>query len=113
MTGTINSVLAHAACSPEVATAAQNAAWALEPRDTAQRARIRMRVVAAFMEEGVAESDFAGTLGYGYDDAARERYESLLARIFKGERALARLNFASGTHAIVTTLAACTPPGET
>ena len=109
----VSAILAHAACSPEVATAAQNAAWALEPRDTAQRARIRMRVVAAFMEEGLAESDFAGTLGYGYDDAARERYESLLARIFKGERALARLNFASGTHAIVTTLAACTPPGET
>lgn len=109
----LSAVLAHAACGEGIAHAARDAAWALEPRDLALRARIRMRVVAAFIEEGIAESDFAGTLGYGYDDAARERYESLLARIFGGERALARLNFASGTHAIVTTLAACTPPGET
>ncbi len=42
-----------------------------------------------------------------------QHYESLLARIFRGERALARLNFASGTHAILTALAACTAPGET
>src|SRR5581483_11880095 len=59
------------------------------------------------------EADLGGTLGYGYDDAARAHYESLLANIFRGDRALARLNFASGTHAIVTTLAACTAPGET
>ena len=72
-----------------------------------------MRVVAAFLEEGLVESDLAGTLGYGYDDAARAHYESLLAHVFGGERALARLNFASGTHAIVTALAACTRPGET
>lgn len=112
VTETVESVLAHAACGAGVANAARRAAWALEPREPALRARIRMRVVAAFLDEGLVESDFAGTLGYGYDDAARERYESLLARIFAGERALARLNFASGTHAIVTTLAACTPPGE-
>jgi cystathionine beta-lyase family protein involved in aluminum resistance len=85
----------------------------LEPRDTALRARIRMRVVGAFLQEGLAESDLHGTLGYGYDDAARQHYESLLARIFRGERALARLNFASGTHAILTALSACTRPGET
>lgn len=72
-----------------------------------------MRVVGAFIQEGLTEADLGGTLGYGYDDAARAHYESLLANIFGGERALARLNFASGTHAIVTALAACTAPGET
>lgn len=72
-----------------------------------------MRVVGAFLEEGLTEADLSGTLGYGYDDAARAHYESLLANIFHGERALARLSFASGTHAIVATLAACTAPGET
>lgn len=109
----IDAILELASCSPEVAHAARAAAPMLEPRDTALRARIRMRVVGAFLEEGIAESDLAGTLGYGYDDAARVRYESVLARIFRGERALARLNFASGTHAILTTLSACTSPGET
>ncbi len=75
--------------------------------------RVKANVIAAFLDEGVNESDFAGSTGYGYDDAARERYESLLARIFGCERALARLSFVSGTHAIVTALAACVPPGKT
>jgi cystathionine beta-lyase family protein involved in aluminum resistance len=109
----IEAVLERISCGTSVAEAARAAAWALEPRDLALRARIRMRVVAAFLEEGIAESDLTGTLGYGYDDAAREKYESLLVRVFGGERALARLHFASGTHAIVASLAACTPHGET
>ena len=73
----------------------------------------KANVMAAFLEEGVAEHDFAGSTGYGYDDAARERYESLLTRIFGVERALARLSFVSGTHAIVAALAACVPAGKT
>ncbi|MFN2449101.1 MAG: methionine gamma-lyase family protein, partial [Candidatus Baltobacteraceae bacterium] len=75
--------------------------------------RVKANVMAAFLEEGVAESDFAGSTGYGYDDAAREKYESLLCRIFAAERALARLSLVSGTHAIVAALAACVPPGRT
>ena len=77
------------------------------------QARVKANVLAAFLDEGVDESDMAGSTGYGYDDAARERYESLLARIFGCEQVLARLSLVSGTHAIVTALAACTPPGKT
>ena len=77
------------------------------------QARVKANVLAAFLEEGVSESDFAGTLGYGYEDAARAKYEALLARIFGAQRALARLSFVSGTHAIVTAIAACVPPGKT
>jgi cystathionine beta-lyase family protein involved in aluminum resistance len=79
----------------------------------AAQAHVKANVFQAFLDEGVAEHDFAGSTGYGYDDAARERYESLLARIFGVERALARLSFVSGTHAIVTALAACVSPGKT
>ena len=75
--------------------------------------RVKTAVLAAFLEEGVAESDFAPALGYGYDDPSREKYEALLARIFGAQRALARLSFVSGTHAIVTAIAACVPPGKT
>ncbi len=75
--------------------------------------RVKANVLAAFLQEGVGEHDLAGTTGYGYEDAARERYESLLARIFGVERALARFSFVSGTHAIVTAIAACVPPGKT
>jgi cystathionine beta-lyase family protein involved in aluminum resistance len=72
---------------------------------------VRAAVLAAFCAEGVAESDLHGTLGYGSDDAARERYEALLARVLGAERVLARLSLVSGTHAIVTAIAACVPPG--
>ena len=77
------------------------------------QAHVKANVFAAFLEKGVAEHDLAGSTGYGYDDAARERYEALLARVFGTERALARLSFVSGTHAIVASLAACVPRGKT
>jgi len=75
--------------------------------------RVKSNVLAAFLEEGIAESDFAGTFGYGYEDSARAKYEALLARIFGAQRALARLSLVSGTHAIVTAIAACVPHGKT
>jgi cystathionine beta-lyase family protein involved in aluminum resistance len=77
------------------------------------QARVHANVLQAFVDEGLAESDLAGSTGYGYDDAARARYESLLARIFGAERAIARLSIVSGTHAIVAAVAACTPPQRT
>ncbi|MGA9017771.1 MAG: methionine gamma-lyase family protein, partial [Candidatus Cybelea sp.] len=40
---------------------------------------VQRKVLAAFIDEGIDESDLAGTTGYGYDDAARARYEALLA----------------------------------
>jgi cystathionine beta-lyase family protein involved in aluminum resistance len=79
----------------------------------AAQQQVQLRVLAAFLDEGLAESDLAGTTGYGYDDAARARYESLLARVLGAERAIARLSIVSGTHAIVAAIAACTPPGRT
>ncbi len=93
------------------AAAERAAAW-LERRDP-RTTLVRSHVMRAFFDEGIAESDLAGTTGYGYDDVARERYESLLARIFRAERALARLSIVSGTHAIVAGLDALVPPGET
>ena len=74
---------------------------------------VQRKVLGAFLDEGIDESDLAGTTGYGYDDAARARYESLLARVLGAERAIARLSIVSGTHAIVAALAACTPRGTT
>jgi len=78
----------------------------------AQRA-VAAGVLQAFIDEAIDDSDLAGTTGYGYDDAARARYESLLARVFGTQRSLARISMVSGTHAIVNALAACTPPGTT
>ncbi len=77
------------------------------------QAAVKATVLRAFLDQGIAESDFAGSSGYGYDDAARAAYEGLLARVFGAERVLARLSIVSGTHAIVTALAACVAHGKT
>ncbi len=97
---------------PLVRSAAERAAPHLLRYDPA-RVQIKLRVIAAFLAEGISESDFAGSTGYGYDDPARDRFESLLARYFRAERVLARLSIVSGTHAIVAALDALTRPGET
>lgn len=98
---------------PAVLDAARHAEPRLRQFDHARRTAVRAKMLEAFLDEGIAESDLAGTTGYGYDDPARARYESILARLFGGERALARLSLVSGTHAIMTTLAAAVPPGRT
>jgi cystathionine beta-lyase family protein involved in aluminum resistance len=97
--------------SAAVRAAAEAALPRLAAEDPRRRA-VRMRVLNAFLAEGIAESDLAGSTGYGYDDAARERYESLLARVFRAERVLARLSIVSGTHAIVASLDGLLAPGD-
>jgi cystathionine beta-lyase family protein involved in aluminum resistance len=106
----IEALLERFEVSARVAAAARRSCARVDPSVRARaRAHVHANVLAAFVAEGVAQSDLAGTFGYGYDDPARARYESLLARIFGAERALARLSFVSGTHAIVTALDACLP----
>jgi cystathionine beta-lyase family protein involved in aluminum resistance len=105
-------ILAATDADPRVRAAAMRAAPFLERSDP-QRVRVKMRVIAAFLAEGIGESDLAGSTGYGYDDAARDRYESLLARYFRAEKVLARLSIVSGTHAIVASLDALAGPGQT
>ena len=73
----------------------------------------KLRVIDAFMQQGLSESDLAGSTGYGYDDASREQYEALLARLFGAQSVLARLSIVSGTHAIVAAIAACVPHSKT
>src|ERR1700682_4940282 len=86
----IGMLLGSRAVDPRVHAAAEAAAPWLLRRDP-QRTAVHARVLQAFLDEGIAESDLAGTTGYGYDDAAPERYESLLARLFPGERVACRL----------------------
>jgi cystathionine beta-lyase family protein involved in aluminum resistance len=107
----IAELLGCAEVDPAVARAAHEAVRHAPVRANDENVRVRANVLRAFLDEGLTESDLTGTLGYGYDDAARERYESLLARVFGVERVLARLSLVSGTHVIVTALDACLPPG--
>ncbi len=102
----IEALLARFEVSPRVAAAARGAYARTRAIERPERSDVAATVLHAFAAEGVAESDLPGSFGYGYDDPARARYESLLARIFGAERALARLSLVSGTHAIVVALGA-------
>ena len=71
------------------------------------------RVMDAFSECRVSDSHFAGTTGYGYDDAGREVIDRVFAKLFGTEAALVRHTFVNGTHAIATALFALLHRGDT
>ena len=70
------------------------------------------KVLAAFQKHRVAESYFAGTTGYGYDDLGRDKLDEIYADIFGTEDALVRVGFVNGTHAITCALFGCLRPGD-
>ena len=70
------------------------------------------KVLAAFQKHRVAESYFAGTTGYGYDDIGRDKLEEIYADIFGTEDALVRINFVNGTHTIACALFGALKPGD-
>ena len=61
------------------------------------------KVLNAFIENKVAPEHFYTVSGYGHDDLGREILDKVFADVFKAEKALVRIHFASGTH----TLACC------
>ena len=58
------------------------------------------KVLDAFKKHRVSDSCFAGTTGYGYDDLGRETIDAVWADVFGAEKALVRLDFVNGTHAV-------------
>ncbi len=61
------------------------------------------KVLNAFIDNKVAPEHFYTVSGYGHDDLGREVLDKVFADVFKTEKAIARIHFASGTH----TLACC------
>ena len=70
------------------------------------------RVLAAFQKHRVAESCFAGTTGYGYDDLGRDKLDEIYADLFGAEDALVRIQFVNGTHAITCALFGALKAGD-
>ena len=70
------------------------------------------RVLKSFQLEQISEDCFHSSEGYGYHDLGREKLEALFARIFKGEDAIVRPHFVSGTHTLFTCLRGLLRPGE-
>ena len=70
-------------------------------------------VLEAFRKYNVNENHFNATTGYGYNDLGREVIENIYADIFKGEKALVRNQFISGSHALTVALFGILRPNDT
>ena len=70
-----------------------------EIRDYNQR-----KVLKAFIDNRVAPEHFYTVSGYGHDDMGRETLDKVFADVFKAEKALVRIHFASGTHTLACAL---------
>ena len=72
-----------------------------------------MKVLKAFQDNGLSETHFNTSTGYGIDETGRNKIEDIYASIFKAEDALVRAHLISGTHALAITLGALLRPGDT
>ena len=71
-----------------------------------------LKVLNAFIENGVSTYHFNSTDGYGYNDDGRDVIERVYASIFKAEDALVRTQIISGTHALTVTLFGLLRPND-
>ena len=72
----------------------------------------QLKVLKAFIENGVSEATMAGSTGYGYDDRGREILERVMADVMGAEDAIMRHNFVSGTHTLTVALFGVLRPGD-
>ncbi len=72
----------------------------------------QLKVLNAFIKNGVSEASMSGSTGYGYDDRGREVLESVMAECMGAEDALMRHSFASGTHTLTVALFGVLRPND-
>ena len=70
------------------------------------------KVLEAFVDNKVAPEHFYTVSGYGHDDLGREVLDKVFAQVFKAEKALVRIHFASGTHTLACCLFGNLRPGN-
>lgn len=70
------------------------------------------KVIKAFWQANISETDFNSTTGYGYGDVGRDKIEKVYSDIFETEAALVRNQFISGTHALSTAFFALLRHGD-
>ena len=73
----------------------------------------QLKMLHAFTENRVAATHLAGSTGYGYDDAGRDKVDRVFADLVGAEDALCRPHFLSGTHALTVALFGCLRAGDT
>ena len=70
------------------------------------------KVLKAFKDNNLSETDFYGTTGYGYNDVGRDKIDSIFVQVLDSEKALVRSQFISGTHALNVTFFGLLRPGD-
>ena len=70
-------------------------------------------IIDAFKKYQLSETDFHGTTGYGYNDTGRDKIDKIFSDVLDSEKALARSQFISGTHALTVTLFGLLRPFDT
>lgn len=73
----------------------------------------QQKVLSAFIEYAVSETDMFPSTGYGNSDKGRDKLDKIVARVFGGEDALIRHSFACGTHTLAVMLFGLLRPGDT
>ncbi|MBQ7596306.1 MAG: methionine gamma-lyase family protein [Eubacterium sp.] len=72
----------------------------------------QLKVQKAFIDNGISESHFGTSTGYGYGDRGRETLDKVWAQVLCAEDALVRHNFVCGTHTLTTALFGVLRPGD-
>ncbi len=72
----------------------------------------QQKVLSAFINNGVAETHFVPSTGYGYNDRGREVLEQVFAECVGAESSIFRHTFASGTHTLTVMLFGILRPGD-
>ncbi len=70
------------------------------------------KVLGAFKKERLGSHHFSSVTGYGHDDQGREVIDRIFARVLGADKAAARLQFVSGTHAITSAMFGVLRPGD-
>lgn len=72
-----------------------------------------MKVLKAFIDNGISAMHLQGTTGYGYGDVGRDALDRVFAQAVDAEDALIRHSFVSGTHALTVALFGILRTGDT
>ncbi len=70
------------------------------------------KVLKAFSKAHLNVQDFASLTGYGHGDLGREKIDKIFAEVLEAEKAVVRVQFVSGTHAIASSLFGVLRPGD-
>ncbi len=73
----------------------------------------QQKMLKAFIDNGVSETMFAESTGYGYDDRGREVIDRVFAQAVDAEDSVVRHNFTCGTHTLAVALFGVLRTGDT